>query len=223
MKLFFYTFATCCFLQTIAAQPQSISGIVLDETTATPLIGVTIKVVGTNKGTTTDLEGRFTLYAEPYDFISFTYTGYQQLELMPDEVLQNLNNMVPMHSGVYLETVEIVAVLPELNKIVHRCPQTWTMMPEIETIDPSAPDPHCDCDIHFAYFPNPTVEGVTVSGVLLEGEIELVAANGAMVKTQIITDSATYITMDDLPSGIYYLHYRFKNVHKLIGDIVLTR
>ncbi len=68
-----------------------------------------------------------------------------------------------------------------------------------------------------------TVEGVTVTSALIAGEIELVGSNGALVKTQRITDTYTRVTMTDLPSGMYCLHYRYKGITAFIGQVVLAR
>lgn len=58
-----------------------ISGNVTDES-GEPLIGVNIQVKGSNQGTSTDLEGRFTLEDVSNDAVLvFSYIGYQTLEV----------------------------------------------------------------------------------------------------------------------------------------------
>jgi len=46
-----------------------------------PLIGATIRVKGTNTGTTTDFEGNFKLVASPSDVLLVSYTGFMSQEL----------------------------------------------------------------------------------------------------------------------------------------------
>ncbi len=66
------------FVTTIlSAQTQfDLSGIVRDATTGEPLIGVTILVVGTNRGTTTDIDGNFSITVAENVTIRVSYVGY---------------------------------------------------------------------------------------------------------------------------------------------------
>lgn len=60
----------------------TISGIVLDAKTRDPLVGVNVIVVNTNKGTATDLQGRFWLdLPEGEYFLKFSMIGYKVFEL----------------------------------------------------------------------------------------------------------------------------------------------
>jgi len=61
----------------LQAQDIRVSGIVTDEASGQPLVGVTIAVVGTNKGAITDFNGKYSLNAGQTDKqIRFSYTGY---------------------------------------------------------------------------------------------------------------------------------------------------
>ncbi|MDQ6903433.1 MAG: TonB-dependent receptor, partial [Bacteroidota bacterium] len=62
------------FVNNLAA--QSISGKVIDNTTKEPLSGVSIKVVGTSAGATTDANGSFTVKAGPQATLDITQVGY---------------------------------------------------------------------------------------------------------------------------------------------------
>lgn len=75
----------CCFLSglfllmafSVAAQAQAtVSGTVVSAEDGTPLTGVSVRVTGTNQGTTTDAEGAFQLQASRGDVLSFSYLGY---------------------------------------------------------------------------------------------------------------------------------------------------
>ena len=58
-----------------AQEALMVRGVVLDEL-GMPLIGVNVLKSGTLSGTTTDLEGKFTLEAGPGDILAFSYVGY---------------------------------------------------------------------------------------------------------------------------------------------------
>lgn len=63
----------------LLAQRQ-VTGTVTDEN-GEPLIGATILVKGTDRGTVTDLDGKFTIEANEGDVLVVSYTGYQSQEV----------------------------------------------------------------------------------------------------------------------------------------------
>jgi TonB-linked SusC/RagA family outer membrane protein len=63
------------------AQDRIISGTVVDESTNEPLVGVTIMVKGTNKGTVTDLNGIFQISADIGSILQVSYVGYEEQEI----------------------------------------------------------------------------------------------------------------------------------------------
>ncbi|GHV23227.1 SusC/RagA family TonB-linked outer membrane protein [Clostridia bacterium] len=67
-------------LLNVFAQQQSVSGVVLDATTNEPLIGVSVTVKGSNTGTATDVDGRFTLNVASDATLAFTYIGFAPKE-----------------------------------------------------------------------------------------------------------------------------------------------
>ncbi len=72
-------FISCSFLTALAQQSGKIAGKVTDKKTGETLIGLTIKVSGTNAGVSTDVEGRYVLSGltpGKYSLI-FSYIGYQ--------------------------------------------------------------------------------------------------------------------------------------------------
>ncbi|MBS1632226.1 MAG: TonB-dependent receptor plug domain-containing protein, partial [Bacteroidetes bacterium] len=60
-----------------AVPPKLIQGVVKD-TDGNPLVGVSVVVKGTNKGTSTDSEGRFSIDAETGNVLEFTIVGYSK-------------------------------------------------------------------------------------------------------------------------------------------------
>lgn len=62
----------------LAAQVQ---GKVTDTETGEPLIGASVLVQGTSSGTVTDLDGNFSVVANPGDMLEVSYTGYSTQEI----------------------------------------------------------------------------------------------------------------------------------------------
>lgn len=69
------------FLSTSSLYAQ-ISGTINADGETEPLIGVTVLKKNTTEGTTTDLDGKFSLDASPSDTLVISYTGFQTLELL---------------------------------------------------------------------------------------------------------------------------------------------
>jgi TonB-linked SusC/RagA family outer membrane protein len=59
---------------------QEVSGVVKDQS-ATPLPGVTVLIVGTSTGTTTDFDGNFKISAKQGDILRFSYLGLKTKEV----------------------------------------------------------------------------------------------------------------------------------------------
>ena len=75
------------FMLTLAAssslsQRARITGVVLDSVSLEPLVGTNISLAGTNTGTTTDVNGRFSFdrLAPGSHTIRFTFVGYSAAE-----------------------------------------------------------------------------------------------------------------------------------------------
>ena len=70
------------FPLTLLAQTGHISGVVLDGSNNEGLPSVTIRVKGTQKGTTTDVNGNFKIEAGKTDVLVFSYIGYKSQEVV---------------------------------------------------------------------------------------------------------------------------------------------
>ena len=95
---------TLIFSVGLTAQEIKISGIVTDESKAT-LPGVTIIVKGTKKGTTSDIEGKYTMSAKPGDVLQFSYVG---LETKSVTVTGATLNVTLTGSGESLRDVVVI-------------------------------------------------------------------------------------------------------------------
>ncbi|ARV16690.1 SusC/RagA family TonB-linked outer membrane protein [Polaribacter sp. SA4-12] len=65
-------------VQITFAQEKTVSGIVSDSSGTLP--GVSVLVKGTNNGTQTDFDGKYSIKAKQGDVLSFSYVGYKTLE-----------------------------------------------------------------------------------------------------------------------------------------------
>jgi TonB-linked SusC/RagA family outer membrane protein len=74
-----------------AEKPQSkqVKGRVTDNA-GEPLIGVSVKVKGTNNAVVTDLDGNFSINANDKDVLEFSYIGYMPQEKRADSSLQSI-------------------------------------------------------------------------------------------------------------------------------------
>lgn len=63
-----------------------VKGLVIDEETDLPIAGASILIKGTNKGTLTDFDGRFTIPVDMGQVLQFSYTGKQNYSFAVDGV-----------------------------------------------------------------------------------------------------------------------------------------
>ena len=70
-----------CSSKFVFAQNINVKGTVSDAATKEKLIGVTVIVKGTTRGTTTDANGQFSISASPNDVLVIKYTGYKKIEI----------------------------------------------------------------------------------------------------------------------------------------------
>jgi TonB-dependent SusC/RagA subfamily outer membrane receptor len=90
-------------------QPKKISGIVTDSKTGEPLVGLTVQIKGTISGTTTSLDGLYSIEVKSPDAILvFSYLGYQSQEFE----VKNLSelNVVMQETATELESVVVTAL-----------------------------------------------------------------------------------------------------------------
>ncbi|PZX55480.1 TonB-linked SusC/RagA family outer membrane protein [Algoriphagus ratkowskyi] len=79
-NLWFIVFLLCMSVTVAFAQEVQITGTVLDETDM-PLPGVTILLKGTTTGTTTDLDGKYSISAPKSSTLVFSFIGYDPIEI----------------------------------------------------------------------------------------------------------------------------------------------
>lgn len=62
----------------VNAQAITVSGTVTDAKDGTPLVGCSVQIKGTTKGTVTNMNGRYTIQAKKGETLLFRYIGYKQ-------------------------------------------------------------------------------------------------------------------------------------------------
>jgi TonB-linked SusC/RagA family outer membrane protein len=116
------SFLTLCvfFSWNMVAQTNPVKGVVRSANDAEPLIGVSVMVKGTSTGTVTDLDGLFTLNAQPSDVLIISYLGYRtqeiavgnqtNLDISLEEDNQLLDEVVVIGYGVQKKSVVTAAI-----------------------------------------------------------------------------------------------------------------
>lgn len=87
--------------------PKKKTGVIVDADNV-PLIGVTVSVKGTTNGTTTDMDGKYTINANENDILVFSYLGYTSVEkiVKGDGEL----NITMQEDNVMLDAVVVTAL-----------------------------------------------------------------------------------------------------------------
>ena len=96
-------FSFCSFIK---AQEIDIKGVVKSATDNEPLIGVSVKVKNASIGTTTDLDGQFTLKASPDATLEFTYIGFKTQNI-PVNGKKEINVLMTDDSQVLNEVIAV--------------------------------------------------------------------------------------------------------------------
>lgn len=78
MKRLIIIFACLMTCMLITAQSLTVSGVVTSQENGEPLIGVTVKAGSAGVGTTTDIDGRYSLTVRQGERLTFSYVGYRQ-------------------------------------------------------------------------------------------------------------------------------------------------
>lgn len=84
----------------------------MDSETNEPLVGVTVLLLGTNTGATTDQEGKFSLLAKVGDIIVCSYIGYTRQEILIDT--EDLS--ISLVSGLLMEEVIVTGYSVDIRR-----------------------------------------------------------------------------------------------------------
>lgn len=100
---------------TAQAQSLSVSGRIVDETNQ-PVIGAGVQEKGTNNGTTSDLDGQFTLVTKADAILVFSSLGYDTKEVAVNG--SRVINVVLRSSSEFLEDVVVVGYGVQKKKLI---------------------------------------------------------------------------------------------------------
>ena len=81
----------CCFPLMLFSQQIKVSGTVKDNKTNETLPGVSIIIKGTTSGTSTEINGTYTIESEVNDILIFSYLGYQIKEVKVSSSTLNIS------------------------------------------------------------------------------------------------------------------------------------
>ena len=85
----------------------------MDSETSEPLVGVTVLLVGTSTGVTTDQEGKFSLPADMGDTILCSFIGYTRQEILIDT---STNLSISLVSGLLMEEVVVTGYSVDVRR-----------------------------------------------------------------------------------------------------------
>ncbi|WP_373059227.1 TonB-dependent receptor domain-containing protein [Zunongwangia sp. H14] len=102
-KSYFLSFCMLLIGWLMHGQIQEVTGTVVDEQSQ-PLPGVSVAIKGTNQGTVTDFDGKYSIEASLGDVLVFTFVGFDAREVPVDQEVIN----VTMVSGMALDEVVLV-------------------------------------------------------------------------------------------------------------------
>jgi len=109
-----FVFSLFLFLGSFTiAQNASLTGFIVDSEDDEPLIGASVKVVGQNIGSVTDLNGKFKIInlSEGEYSVSISYVGYMDKELKINikSGINNVNTIRLKTSNLDLKELEVIA------------------------------------------------------------------------------------------------------------------
>ncbi len=81
----------CIGFSSYAQQSRQISGVVNVEGEADPVPGISLLIMGTQRGTVTDLDGRFSINASTGETLTVSYIGYETQDIVIGEGQSSLD------------------------------------------------------------------------------------------------------------------------------------
>ncbi len=101
---------------TVSSQTMTVTGLVLSGDDQQPLIGVSVAVKGTLQGTSTDIDGMYSLDVAPDAVLQFNYTGFEVKEIAVNG--QPVINVTLKTDEQLLEDVVVVGYKKEIKSNV---------------------------------------------------------------------------------------------------------
>jgi len=106
-------FAFVLSLMFCSALLGQISGVITDAETGEPLIGATVLINGTSNGTITDIDGSYTIAANPGDVMNFSYTGFTSQDI----TVGDSNRIdVMLSSGILVDEIVVTGYTTDTRR-----------------------------------------------------------------------------------------------------------
>jgi TonB-linked SusC/RagA family outer membrane protein len=84
-KLLLTSLIICTLVFSAFGQQKTVTGTITDKSDGQPVIGATVLVKGTSVGTATDLNGKYTISADPGSILVFRFVGMKSQEILVGE------------------------------------------------------------------------------------------------------------------------------------------
>jgi hypothetical protein len=172
---------TLYFSTTLCFSQKLIKGIVVDSATLNNISGVNVKVKNTNRGTSTNAEGIFTIVATEKDTLVFSFVGYSKV--MQRVYLEDETMFVRLkEESLLLKEVIIKDIGFHLN-------QKYTKSPTLTSTKPLKAGSSGGIGVNFAYFSKLEKEKRKLVKVMADNEnvrIYLSIVNDPDVKSDIM-------------------------------------
>ena len=88
MKRIIFAITAILLCVSAFAQTFDVTGVVSSQTDGELLTGVTVMIKGQKQGTSTDIDGRFSIKAKAGDVLRFTYIGFKPVEMKVNNAKQ---------------------------------------------------------------------------------------------------------------------------------------
>jgi iron complex outermembrane receptor protein len=113
-----FTFLLILFLKALLAQ-QAIEGKIIDGKSKEPLAFVSIQINNSNQGTTTDINGKFSLSnPKSIELLRFSSLGYDKKVYTKKQLLEK-NYIIELTANSYeLEEVEVVPGINPVHRLI---------------------------------------------------------------------------------------------------------
>ncbi len=117
LHLFRVALLSLCLLagMTLSAAPLTVSGTVTQASDGEPLVGVSILIKGTSQGTTTDIDGNYTLKVDEGAILQFSYVGFTTREI---KVTSDRLDVALLEDTEVLDEVVVVGYGVQKKKLV---------------------------------------------------------------------------------------------------------
>jgi hypothetical protein len=180
LRKFLFIFFLCC-IATASVGQKLIKGIVVDSTSLSNLAGVNVKVKNTNRGTSTNASGIFTLVASQGDTLLFSFVGYAKAVL--PVYLEDETMFVRMKE----ESILLKEVI--IKDLGFRINQKYVKSPTLTTTKPLKAGSTGGVGVNFAYFSKLEKEKRKLVRIMADNEkvkIYLDVVNDPDVKAEIM-------------------------------------